>query len=347
MIVASTLALVLVPGASASSPHGATLKVPSQYPTIQSAINAAHSGDTILVAPGTYSEQLTITTSVNLIGSGAGKTIIRCPTIAPASDTTIWITGGAVVTLSGFTIFANPVGSAIWVDGSTAVISDNSIQAIFANTNGIYMDSSVATITSNLIVATATPTDALEGGIVAVESQATIMFNSIKGPGALGIWLISSTGTVEYNAVTQFSCFYNQDVVAAGLCGPDWANQYLGIGIFDDSDAGPGTTIAYNFVSASDAGIGFSGGCLGCVVKGNTIVNSIDYGLAGFDGTYTFLQNTVIGGAYGVGAAATVAPTAVTLSHVLIVAPSVAPFYYEQDYGQPLPTIGGTWLVIG
>jgi len=49
MVLASSLALVLIPGASASSPHGATLKVPSQYPAIQSAINAAHSGDTILV----------------------------------------------------------------------------------------------------------------------------------------------------------------------------------------------------------------------------------------------------------------------------------------------------------
>jgi hypothetical protein len=82
-------------------------------------------------------------------------------------------------------------------------------------------------------------------------------------------------------------------------------------------------------------------------VKGNTILNSFDYGLAGMDGTYTFLQNTVFGGAYGVGAAAALAPTTVTLSHVVIVAPSVAPFYYEQDYGQPFPTIGGTWTILG
>ena len=40
--------------------HAATLRVPSQYPTIQGAIDASHSGDTVLVAPGIYSGDLRI-----------------------------------------------------------------------------------------------------------------------------------------------------------------------------------------------------------------------------------------------------------------------------------------------
>jgi parallel beta-helix repeat protein len=47
-----TIFLTLV--APATSARSAELLVPSQYPTIQSAINAAVDGDTVIVAPGTY-----------------------------------------------------------------------------------------------------------------------------------------------------------------------------------------------------------------------------------------------------------------------------------------------------
>lgn len=49
-----------------------TFQVPSdQFPTIQSAINAAANGDKILVAPGIYNETLTIAKRITLTGSGA------------------------------------------------------------------------------------------------------------------------------------------------------------------------------------------------------------------------------------------------------------------------------------
>jgi|GEM_PF-2875461 len=55
----------------ASAAQAATLNVPADHATIQAAINASSSGDTILVAPGTYTEGLNLNgKSIQLIGTG-------------------------------------------------------------------------------------------------------------------------------------------------------------------------------------------------------------------------------------------------------------------------------------
>ncbi len=53
----------------------------THYGAIQAAINAANAGDVITVAPGTYSEMLTVNKHIDLIGSGSGTN--------PAVDTII------------------------------------------------------------------------------------------------------------------------------------------------------------------------------------------------------------------------------------------------------------------
>lgn len=52
------------------------IRVPDDYPTIQEAINAASDGDTVLVAAGTYYENVVINKTIVLIGEGRDVTFI-------------------------------------------------------------------------------------------------------------------------------------------------------------------------------------------------------------------------------------------------------------------------------
>ena len=59
----------------------------SAFSSIQSAVNGAASGDAIFICPGTYDEQVTVTTSgLTILGSGANLTIIRPSTVSATTN---------------------------------------------------------------------------------------------------------------------------------------------------------------------------------------------------------------------------------------------------------------------
>jgi hypothetical protein len=111
-VLTFTLIFMLLPNSLnlQTSNAASLITVPTDYPTIQSAIDAASAGDTIKVLPGTYVEQLTISKSLTLVGSGARSTITQAPAVL---DTNVLgltyiaqINGGATVSMKGFKVDA-------------------------------------------------------------------------------------------------------------------------------------------------------------------------------------------------------------------------------------------------
>ena len=105
---AATPARVTAAGAAKKPGPPVTLCVggkpkPACYPSIQAAVDAAHDGDTIKVAPGTYAGGVVIDVSVDIVGAGAEKTIIKGggPVVTVFRDVD---PGGLTVSIRGVTI---------------------------------------------------------------------------------------------------------------------------------------------------------------------------------------------------------------------------------------------------
>lgn len=101
--------------------------VPSEYPTIQSAVDAASSGDLIVVDPGTYLENVVISEKTITLRSseGAASTVID----GQGSGRVLEITGAGSSgsTLEGFTIssgYASDTGGGLLVSGAEISISE-------------------------------------------------------------------------------------------------------------------------------------------------------------------------------------------------------------------------------
>lgn len=115
------------------------LRVPEDHATIQAAINAAGSGQTVLVGPGTYSESIDTLNKNLAIRStgGAGST-----TIVAVSGPAARLTNGSF--LEGFTTTGGLAGVRV-EDGTVSAC------VITGNNNGVFTDNGTCTVTNCVI----------------------------------------------------------------------------------------------------------------------------------------------------------------------------------------------------
>ncbi|MSN25282.1 MAG: hypothetical protein GJV46_05360 [Geobacter sp.] len=137
-------------------PAAQVRRVPTQYTTIQSAINAANAGDLVLVSPGSYAENLIMSKPVKLQGYGAAATVINAGYLTPEKQTvwnnllaSIFAAQGAGKTYSidpvdnPTPVFSNDIGSGILVLGKHDTANDTTVPASSANDDFYLANSSI------------------------------------------------------------------------------------------------------------------------------------------------------------------------------------------------------------
>lgn len=124
--------------------QAAERNVPGDYKTIQAAIDASKSGDTVLVEPGTYSETITLRSNIILRGRETARTLLE----GNGEDPVITADGVTDARISNFTFIDASTGLRITGNGDITVAS-NVFNTGKNGTAVTVLDSAVAEINNN------------------------------------------------------------------------------------------------------------------------------------------------------------------------------------------------------
>jgi parallel beta-helix repeat protein len=331
-IFAAIIILLIIPLSPLPIANAAKITVPSDFPTIQAAIDAASEGDTINVLAGTYTEQIIITKGLTITGSGAKSTIIKAPDILnpspflpfPGRANIVDIFNAAKVNMKGFTI-AGPDGSTCPGLAGIRVIDDASLNLDSSTIKGCTREGML--VGFNQFIpngpqvghATITNTDITEYRFVGIQTggpnttikllkSSVVAANAPEVDGQIGIvFAFGAKGTITQSKVSGNICNHPD-------CGPDFFNQVQGVAILAVA-AASGSSISHSEISNNDIGIAVAGNSGCCKITNNKLKDNRFFGITIVDGNHASSHDKISGGNVGVASIAIDADTTATLVH--------------------------------
>jgi parallel beta-helix repeat protein len=250
--------------------------VPTLYSTVQSAVTDAIAGDTVIVCPGVYTEQVTIDKDLTVTGGGQTTTSIKAPGVMAASTcpgvasqkNIVDVCGAIAVEISDLTVTGpgpgscNSINQGIYVVGGASLdfhdarvldVADTPLSGC-QNGGGIRAGSNALGQVGSANIHDATIAFSQKGNIVidGPGSTGIVDGNTVTGVGATpaiaenGIQISrGAIGTVTDNIVSGHKC----DNVN---CVPTGSDEASGILLFA---ADPGTVVSGNTVTDNDIGV--------------------------------------------------------------------------------------------
>ena len=293
-----TAIVVVLAVCAASSVPAAELLVPSQYASIQQAIDASSDGDTVIVAPGLYYERINFNgknivvtstdptdsrvvgyTILNAEGEGSVVTFENRETSA-AVLTGFTLTGGAGTLTYDSDTYKIYYGAGIYCVGASPTITHN----VITNNVGAYRNEEIRVDYGGGYYYTYAYTYTYGGGIY-YGGHATVSHNTIyNNSGYVGGGIYSSgSATVTNNLIYNNSAYYGGGIYASS--GRVRNNTFVGNDTSLDVEYGQGGNVyAYfgydytrlivsnNVICGAGSGGGlFASGAGGDVIRFNNV----------------------------------------------------------------------------
>ena len=132
---------LLIPSLSLAAP---VISVPTDYPTIQEAIDAATPISTVRVGPGTYEESLTMREGIYVRGSGVDNTFLVAP-----SGYAVLADGVVDTWIGGFNISSPDTYPIMIQNGADMDVIDNNFEG---TTSGIQFYNAKGRVSGNIFM---------------------------------------------------------------------------------------------------------------------------------------------------------------------------------------------------